>query len=229
MSDRFSQYNFLINNTLKKVRIWDLSDKLLYEMCQKHPSHKDPKEIIMKTLIIGRVYSVQLERRKNHDQLIGDRFYENKVIPTFMNSKLDDYISGLRGKTLSPKLFDEIFSVHKSLMKDLHRITQMDKRSFCSKYLHFHLPPLFFLYDSRLCQSVSSLSGRILKEQKSSYLTKVNKYDTTYVEFFLKCYNLKEELQEFLNRSLTIREFDNIMIEISNTKNQNRKKGNGNQ
>lgn len=193
-------------------------------MCRKHPSHNDPKEIIMKTLIIGRVYSVQLERRKNHDQLIGDRFYEDKVIPTFMNSKLDDYISGLRGKTLTPKLFDEIFSIHKSLMKDLHRITQMDKRSFCSKYLHFHLPQLFFLYDSRLCQSVSFLSGKITKEQKETFVDTRKKYDITYVEFFLKCYNLKHELHDHLGRPLSIREFDNIMIEISNFEIQKKKK-----
>ena len=221
---KISLYNDLIHKTLEKDRIWDLSDKVLYDMCKNNPLHNNPKEIIMKTLIIGRVYSVQLERRKNKDHLIGDRFYEDKVIPTFLKSRLDEKLMNLRSKNLIPSVFNDVFSVHKSLMDSLHKITELDKRSFCSKYLHFHLPKLFFLYDSRLCQSVSLLSGKIQKFQKDEFLLKQKSYDLTYVEFFLKCYNLKEEIQEYLGRNLTIREFDNIMIEISNTEIQKSKK-----
>ena len=223
-SVEISLYDDLIHKTLEKERIWDLSDKVLYDMCKNHPLHDNPKEIIMKTLIIGRVYSVQLERRKNKDNLIGDRFYEDKVIPTFLKSKLDEKLSFLRSKNLKTSVFEDVFSVHKSLMDSLHKITDMDKRSFCSKYLHFHQPKLFFLYDSRLCQSVSILSGKITKEQKETFVNTRKDYDKTYVEFFLKCYNLKEKLQEYLGRTLTIREFDNIMIEMSNFEIQKKKK-----
>jgi hypothetical protein len=223
MTDKIHRFKDLIHSTLEKERIWDLSDKVLYDMCKNHPFHDNPKEIIMKTLIIGRVYSVQLERRKNKDHLIGDRFYEDMVIPTFMKSRLDEKLINLRTENLKPSVFNDVFSVHKSLMDSLHKITEMDKRSFCSKYLHFHLPKLFFLYDSRLCQSVSILSGKITKEQKETFINTRKNYDITYVEFFLKCYNLKEELQNYLNRPLKIRDFDNIMIEISNCENQKKK------
>ena len=225
--EQIKKYENLIRDTLNdKKRIWDLSNEVLYNMCKEHPYHKNPQEIIMKTLIIGRVYSVQLERRKNKGKLIGDKFYEDRVIPTFKNSGLDERLLNLRSKDLSQEVFHEIFEVHNFLMKRLQLITKMDKRSFCSKYLHFHFPDLFFLYDSRLRQSVSILKGKIEKEQKEKFLVKTSKYDKEYVEFFLKCYNLKTELQTFLHlhRNLTIREFDTIMIEISNDINQKKLK-----
>ncbi len=216
MSDQILKYEKFIRDTLDNERTWELSDKVLYKMCQDHPNHNDSKEIIMKTRIIGRVYSVQLERRKNKGTLNGDKFYEKKVIPTFKNSGLDGRLSKLRSKTLSPKIFDEVFQVHKDLMDKIYVITKMDNRSFCSKYLHFHLPDLFFLYDSRLRQSVSILKGIISTEQKHEFLLNTNEIDIEYVEFYLKCYNLRTELETFFNRKLTIREFDTVMIELSN-------------
>jgi hypothetical protein len=216
MIELIQHYKELILSILDKENIWELSNKVLYDMCREHPFHNVPKEIIMKTLIIGRVYSVQLERRKNNDKLLGDRFYEEKVIHVFLNKGLDNKLLNLTSKSLSPEVFDEIFQVHKFLMDTIRPITDMDKRSFCSKYLHFHLPDLFFLYDSRLRQSVSFLKGKILPEQKKQFLIDSNNYDKEYVEFFLKCYNLRTELQTVLYRELTIREFDTIMIELSN-------------
>jgi hypothetical protein len=216
MIDQIQIYKDQIQVILNKERIWELSDKVLYDMCQKHPYHNDPKEIIMKTLIIGRVYSVQLERRKNKDNLLGDKFYEDKVIKTFLESGLDERLSRLTSKNLSPESFDEIFQTHKFLMDKIHPITELNKRSFCSKYLHFHKPELFFLYDSRLRQSLSILKGKIHQEQRTQFLVNTSYYDIEYVEFFLKCYNLKIELERVLEQSLSIRDFDTIMLELSN-------------
>lgn len=182
MSEQIQPYKVLIQNILKKERIWELSDKVLYDMCRDHPLHNDPKEIIMKTLLIGRVYSVQLERRKNKDNLLGDRFYEDKVIKTFLESGVDEKLSRLTSKNLSPESFDEIFHIHKFLMDKIHPITDLYKRSFCSKYLHFHKPELFFLYDSRLRQSLSILRGKINQEQRTRFLVNTSTYDIEYVE-----------------------------------------------
>ena len=216
MIEQIKKYEKFIRDTLDKERIWELSDKILYDMCRDHPTHSSRQEIIMKTLIIGRVYSVQLERRKNKGKLNGDKYYEDMVIPTFKTSGLDGRLSKLRSKTLTPTVFNEIFQVHKFLMDTIHEITDMDNRSFCSKYLHFHLPDLFFLYDSRLRQSVSILKGKISTEQKHEFLINTSEIDIEYVEFYLKCYNLRTELETSLNRKLTIREFDTVMIELSN-------------
>lgn len=216
MIKQIQQYKEQIRIIIEKERIWELSDKVLYDMCRDHPLHNDSKEIIMKTLIIGRVYSVQLERRKNKDNLLGDRFYEERVIPTFLESGLDERLSRIKSKNLSPELFDEIFQTHKFLMDKIHPITDMNKRSFCSKYLHFHLPDLFFLYDSRLRQSLSILKGEITMEQRNQFLVNTGNYDIEYAEFFLRCYNLKTEIETILEQNLTIREFDTMMIELSN-------------
>jgi hypothetical protein len=216
MIEQIQQHEKTIRETLNKKRIWDLSDSVLYDMCRDHPSHTDPQEIIMKTLIIGRVYSVQLERNKRENRPLGDEFYEKEVITTFRDMGLDDRLSKLRSKDFTPEVFTEVFQVHKFLMNTILKITDMDKRSFCSKYLHFHFPNLFFLYDSRLRQSVSILKGEISKEQREQFLLNTSEVDIEYVKFFLKCFNLKNELETFLNRPLTIREFDTVMIELSN-------------
>lgn len=149
MNKQILKYKELIIEILDKERILEFSDKVLYDMCRDHPLHKDPNEIIMKTLIIGRVYSVQLERRKNKekDNLLGDRFYEYKVIKIFIESGLDERLSRLKSKNLSTELYNEIFQTHKFLMNIIRPITEMDKKSFCSKYLHFHLPNLFIYKD----------------------------------------------------------------------------------
>jgi len=231
MIEQIQIYKERIRIILNKERIWELSDKVLYDMCRDHPLHNDPKEIIMKTLLIGRVYSVQLERRKikDKDNLLGDRFYEDKVIPTFLESGLDERLSRLTTKNLSPELFHEIFQTHKFLLDKIHPITELNKRSFCSKYLHFHKPELFFLYDSRLRQSLSILKGKINQEQRTQFLVNTSNYDKEYVEFFLKCYNLKIEIERVLEQSLSIRDFDTIMLELSNYINdKNRQDENGN-
>lgn len=211
MIEQIKKHDSLIRETLTKERIWDLSNKVLYDMCRNHPLHTDSQVIIMKTSIIGRVYGVQLVRFKKNkkDNRSGDKFYEEKVIPTFKNSGIDEKISNLKTKNLSPENFHEILSVHKFLMETLRHIIHQDDHSFCSKYLHFHLPKLYFLYDTRGCQSVSILGDKLNKEQKQDFFERPDDYDLVYVKYFLKCYYLKKELEEYLNRKLKI---ENLII-----------------
>lgn len=67
------------------------------------------------------------------------------------------------------------------------------------------------------------LKGRITKEQKLQFLDHSQNVDPEYVETYLKCYNLKKEIQCVLNldRELSLREFDTIMLEITNQTYQN--------
>ena len=52
-----------INKAISK-HPWDLANKTLYDLCSKHPNHKNNEEIIAKVWIIGRTYAAAIERRK---------------------------------------------------------------------------------------------------------------------------------------------------------------------
>src|SRR5690606_27788960 len=120
----------------------DFSNKILYEMCSRYPTHQQVDTIIGKVLIIGRVYSAAIERRKNKAEP-NDQFYIEKVGPKFRDSDLDLYIQKLQ---LESKPTDsniaELLETHLYLTKLIKDLTEQEKRSFSSKYLHFHLPEL---------------------------------------------------------------------------------------
>ena len=48
---------------LKKNRVWDLGNKVLYDLCSSYPYHKTDEEIIAKIWLIGRSYAAAIERR----------------------------------------------------------------------------------------------------------------------------------------------------------------------
>src|SRR6185312_17423107 len=72
-----------------------LGNEILYDMCKKYFKHKDPQEILAKTILIGRAYAVALDRGKDRAKskeekqiakLINDDFYLKEVVPLFQNS-----------------------------------------------------------------------------------------------------------------------------------------------
>lgn len=64
--------------------------------------------------------------------------------------ELDERIEHLK-KYDSPNEMnlEEVSSTHKWLTNIFCEITDLEKRSLASKYLHFHYPHLFYIYDSR--------------------------------------------------------------------------------
>src|SRR5690606_24597290 len=100
----------------------------------------------------------------------------------------------------------------KKLVKDLYEITGLDKRSFASKYLHFHLPDLFFIYDSR---AVTAL-GKYKIKSKLSNKFKSKTIDKEYANFFCKCFELKNIIDKLHNVQITPRHLDNLLIENAN-------------
>ncbi len=128
---------------------WFLFDKVLYDLCLKYPKHNNIHEIVTKVALIGRAYSASVERRRNADVTKERDFYYGYVAPVILNSELDMRIYELRGyKTPTEDNLCKILSVHFYLQKLLKECTDMEKRSFSSKYLHFHCPNLFYIFDS---------------------------------------------------------------------------------
>jgi len=205
----------IIENGLSSKE-WDFGNNNLYKLCFENFEHNESDKIIAKVWLIGRAYAAAIERRKNKTD-INDNFYTNSVAPAFQNSELDKHLNTIRNeKRITIENIDKILVIHNYLVQVIKKITEMEKRSFCSKYLHFHLPDLFFIYDSRAVTALRQFISRV--PQELTYLTKINGIDSEYANFFVKSFVLRNQIENDFDLKLTTREFDKILIIKANNK-----------
>ena len=185
---------------------WRLGNTILYEMVSKYPHHTNENEIVSKMWIIGRTYAAAIERRPNKAETPGD-FYYDYVAPKLITSKIDEKIDSLRNyTTITRENLPLILSVHKYLMDQFTALTQKEKRSLASKYLHFHLPELFIIYDSRVASVITKFAGK-----KPRGLQIPQDADKTYAEFCYKALLIYDELNGIYSDAKT-RVIDNILL-----------------
>jgi hypothetical protein len=202
-----------IENARKKTS-GDFGNKILYDLCEKHPFHQQIDIIIAKVWLIGRAYAAAVERGRNKEFKTAAEFYEKKVPSIF--KKLDKYLNKLRSiDILDDDNLVRILKVHHMLIKLLEPISingpkkGLHKRSFSSKYLHFHLPKLFFLYDSYSLRSLRNYVSRVPKEY--NMILNEPDVDNEYAKFFIKCFVLKREINNIDNEDLDPRTIDKIL------------------
>ncbi len=188
------------------VSVWDLSNEILYEMCQKYPHHKKDGDIIAKVLLIGRVYSAAIERRKSVDN-ISSVFYREAVAPGIRKSKIDAWLNTLRDfdRPTSGNCV-QIIVVHKKVTDLFREISGLEKRSLASKYLHFHFPTLFFIYDSRSVSAIRQV------EHVTYWNPNLVEYDHAYAKFFLRCMAFTERVKAECGTKLTPRQLDKYLL-----------------
>jgi hypothetical protein len=199
----------------RQQNVWDFGNAILYKLCKDNFQHKTDDHILTKVLFIGRIYAAAVERRKNKSTDINDNFYTETIAPTFRKSELDIKLSDI--KSLKADKVENIKSVlqtHFYLTSMLQKITALEKRSFCSKYLHFHLPDLFYIYDSRAVTALRKYASKVPEDLK--HILKLDNIDSEYAKFYCKCYDLKRRIKTELNIDLTNRQLDNLLIEVAN-------------
>lgn len=186
-----------------------LGNKVLYDLCDKYPLHEKDQEIFAKIWLIGRSYAATLERGIGSNKDDNDLFYQ-KVVAKIRTSDFDKSLSELKGRNLTAENIKSIFDVYKKLHELTLTFERGQKHSFCSKYLHFHYPNLFFIYDSRAVESISKMKIDIsmFKDLKSEY-----KY-LPYFSFFLSCFQLREMV--FKSKELTPRQIDIFLVNRAN-------------
>ena len=195
---------------------WDFGNSILYNLCQENFYHQDDQKILSKVWLIGRAYSAAIERRKNKDT-INDNFYIEKVVPKFKDRELDKYLYKLKQYTnLTMDNLPLVLEAHNYLTQLTASITDLEKRSFSSKYLHFHLPKLFFIYDSRVVDSLRQFISYVPKDLK--FLMKSDQIDEEYSKFVCKCFAITKGIKDQHDIDISTRVFDNIMINIANYK-----------
>ena len=186
----------------------DLGNKVLYNMCKENIEHIDEDTIASKIWLIGRSYAAALERRKNADgynpyfytqvakRLIKKILYIDKTIQYLNNCEFFNETNA-----------DTALELHYSLTKFFYEETKLNKRSLASKYLHFHCPNVFFIYDSRARQN---LSKYIHKSNKKIENTKNIDYD--YMIFCNRMLKLQRYIYNNFNQCLSTRELDDLLL-----------------
>ncbi|HEU0215040.1 MAG TPA: hypothetical protein VFQ90_00145 [Stellaceae bacterium] len=79
-----------------------------------------------------------------------------------------------------------------------------------SKYLHFHCPDHFFIYDSRAVSGIKRLTGKL--ETLKTRLPSLGSYDPEYADFFERCERLSTEVAAKIGRQPNPRELDNVLL-----------------
>jgi hypothetical protein len=144
-----------VREALDAHRVWDRGNAVLYKLCADHPGHTADDLIVAKTWLIGRAYAAAVERRRHKGEFLGDAFYEN-MARTIREANIDSWLRELGDH---PRDGGQAAIVaHKKLTRLLNGITGSNKRSFASKYLHFHFPAQFYIYDSRADKSARTLT-----------------------------------------------------------------------
>lgn len=188
---------------------WDFGNGVLYDLCAEHPLHNESQVVLAKIWLIGRSYAAAIERRLEKNDP-NDDFYTQHVAPAIIASEIDSWIAeaGEFG-VICPKAFDTVLAVHASVTNLFNRISGLGKRSLASKYLHFHLPTLFYIYDSRAVESMRFLApivGRV-KTSKAPV-------DVEYAKFAAKCLRFQMYVHEEFGVNLTPRQIDNFLLHV---------------
>lgn len=200
-----------VEKALARYEPWRLGNEVLYRLCNDYPRHDGTDVIIAKFWLIGRAYAAAVERRKkvpDDDRVLflGDDFYTKRLVPCIQRAQVDSWFDDLRSDNADDETLKTV-EVHKKLVNALNEITADNKRSLASKYLHFHFPEKYFIYDSRACAALNKLLvGK--SYPKSNY----GDADAEYAKFVDRCKFVRAKLQEYLNRHITPRDLDCILV-----------------
>ena len=159
---------------------------ILYTMCRDHPGHSDPEVIGGKLWLIGRAYSASVERKAGKD------FDWTPLKNALVKSTIDkDIVDCKKIHRIDKFNLAIVLSTHKRLTDIFKAETGLMKRSLASKYLHFHAPSAFFIFDSKAANEVSKLVRPIQKQFDQTYDS-----DRGYETFCKRCLIYREMVLE---------------------------------
>ncbi len=191
----------------------DFLNEMLYRMCDENPEHKKPEVTYGKLAIIGRTYAAALERTSK----VGSK--SQKIFATAIQALTEEDIdSKLKAakKIELPLTLDfsdtdlgrlsQILAIHASLTSVFAKSAGMEKRSLASKYLHFHVPKVFFIYDKFATKNIRPLSPSVGRKYT------FHDFDNNYAKFFMRCLILRNTIYKDHGVLLTPRQLDNLLL-----------------
>jgi hypothetical protein len=159
---------------------------ILYSMCRDQPLHDDPELIGGKLWLIGRAYSATVERKA------GPNFNWEPLKQAIISSDIDQHIQHCKKiKRIDADNLSEVLKAHKVLTDIFKRATGLEKRSLASKYLHFHAPSAFFIYDSIAAKSVQKNIKHLRVKSRAE-----SNNDSAYEVFCKRCLVYRDRVLE---------------------------------
>ena len=199
MNINMKRAKYIRKTYLKALEEWSRyfrTDEILYDICRRWPQHNDLPIVHAKVTIIGRTYAAGLERKGGEDSRRG-------ILETISNTlnrnskKIDRDITTLKNLGLhSMAAQNHILTTHGDVVSLLRKGTksELNFRSFVSKYLHFHAP-IVPIFDSRASSVIRKwypwrrFRNRIGISQNKNYDEVYSKF---YAQFMLYFNDLKE-------------------------------------
>ena len=188
--------------------VWDLGNRFLYQLCLKHPHHRDEREILAKVWLIGRSYAASIERYKKPDER---RFFTQVLVPYIKKSQLDAWPNALPRRPASFLQHQAIVvPTHGRLVHRLSGLLSKSARSFSSKYLHFHRPDLFPIYDSRAASAIKKLTPdpRFLSVERPKGC------DEIYAEFTARIASILGDIRVRHQKNPSLRQVDRLLLGV---------------
>jgi hypothetical protein len=187
-------------------------DDALYELCRRHPDHRDHAGLAAKCWIVGRTYATGIERQIASGGLQGDSM--SKLVGWLLknSSKADRLIDPLRRlrAPLSATALALIMEVHGGLVQLLSGIVRKDEtpRSFAAKYLHFHCP-LVPIYDSVVARV---MPGMVRWRNDLIVFPKPNGADEEYSWYCYRFWHLYQQAREAVGETVTVKLLDYYLL-----------------
>ncbi|TCJ15802.1 hypothetical protein EZJ19_06200 [Parasulfuritortus cantonensis] len=175
--------------------VLDPRTRALYELCFMHRTHFQDEIVADKLRMIVRVCAERgVEVPGFSPEFAAHRLGQSGV---------DRWFAGIAtAERIDPAL---MFEMHKRVMDVFADMPADQARSVASKYLHFHFPELYFIYDGRVAAAAYALGSG-----DCGYLAR-SEHDPEYGRFFSCCRKLVERLAEPAGRRLTPRELDRVL------------------
>lgn len=183
-----------ITNALAES-ILDPRLRALYELCFMHRHHLRDDIVADKLRMLVRLCA---ERG-----IVVSNFSPEYVAHRLGRAEVDRWFGGLAtAEKLDVAL---LLEVHKHMMRVFDDLGEVEARSLASKYLHFHFPELFFVFDARVEAAAIALG-----EGDCGYLA-LSEHDPTYGRFYACARKLVDKIAPLVGRRLSPRELDRVL------------------
>ena len=197
------QLRWLISKARRECReSFDLGPAVLYRLCRRYPDHQNSRKVSAKIWLIGRSMAAPLERSLGIRGTIVDKYH--RVARAMRRSGIDSLLRRMRGR--EPRQIDDLSAplrAHERVLKALRPLSHRDARSFVAKYLHFHAPAWFFIYDSVAREALRALQPR---PRMPNGLASIG--DSRYRDFVVRAWRQRATLAELSPPLLSPRGLD---------------------
>ena len=178
-------------------------NEVLYRMCAERPGHICIDTVADKLWLIGRSYAASVDRQRNEKSLDGPdddvRYHIERTAWLMIQNGLDDQLDKVKDID-RPTLTNvpRILEVHHFLTELFNKPRReggsgQKKRSLASKYLHFHQPKAFFIFDSI---SSGKVSDEIRRLRIGLQPVQLDEADPEYASYVQRCIAYRDSYLE---------------------------------